>query len=75
MHHIDVKGAYLNGKLDEDIYMHQPDGFVREGTEGLVCKLNKGIYGLKQSGWVWYHTLKWELTQIGFTPGEADLTV
>lgn len=47
MHHINVKGAYLNGNLDEDVYMHQPEGFIEEGMEALVCKLNKGIYSLK----------------------------
>jgi hypothetical protein len=48
---IDVKGAYLNGKLDEEIYMKQPEGFT-DGTN-RVLKLNKTIYGLKQSGKVW----------------------
>ena len=47
---INVKGAYLNGKLDKDVYMQQPEGFVQPGREGLVCKLLKGVYGLKQSG-------------------------
>ena len=44
---IDVKGAYLNGKLEENIYMWQPEGFIEPGTKSLVCKLNKGVYGLK----------------------------
>ena len=48
--HVDVKGAYFNGKLEDDVYMHQPDGFIEEGKEALVCKLNKGLYRLKQSG-------------------------
>ena len=51
---VDIKGAYLNGWLDDDdIYMHQPDGFIIEGKEDLICKLNKSMYGLKQSGRVW----------------------
>ena len=47
-HHIDVKTAYLNSEMDEDIYVHQPEGFVTKGKENLVCKLNKAVYGLKQ---------------------------
>jgi hypothetical protein len=72
---IDVKGAYLNGILEDDVYMRQPEGFVQPGKENLVCKLYKGIYGLKQSGRVWHHTLKSELGKLGFTPGDADTTV
>ena len=73
---VDIKGAYLNGRLDDDdVYMRQPDGFIVEGKEDLICKLNKSMYGLKQSGRVWHHTLRSELQKISFTPGEADTTV
>ncbi len=43
----DVKTAFLNGELEEDIYMDQPQGFVQDGKEDLVCKLKKSLYGLK----------------------------
>ena len=73
---MDIKGAYLNGWLDDDdVYMHQPDGFIVEGKEDFVCKLNKSMYGLKQSGRVWHHTLRSKLQKIGFTLGEANMTV
>jgi Reverse transcriptase (RNA-dependent DNA polymerase) len=72
---VDVKGAYLNGKLDEPVYMHQPEGFIEPGEEHLVCKLNKGIYGLKQSGRVWHNTLRSELEKIGFKKWEVDKMV
>ena len=72
---IDVKGAYLNGKLDKDVYMRQPEGFIEPGKERLVCKLLKGVYGLKQSGRVWHHLLKTKLKNIRFKAGEADMTV
>jgi len=48
VHQMDVKTAFLNGELDEKIYMDQPDGFVVKGDERKVCKLLKSLYGLKQ---------------------------
>ena len=72
---VDVKGAYLNGRLNETVYMRQPEGFATEGKENLVCRLNKGIYGLKQSGRVWYRTLRAEMEKLGFKSGEADETI
>lgn len=65
IHQMDVIAAYLNGNLDEDIYMIQPPGF--EQANDMVCKLNKGLYGLKQSGRVWYHKAHEALTRLGFT--------
>jgi Reverse transcriptase (RNA-dependent DNA polymerase) len=55
--------------------MRQPEGFVVEGKEHMVCKLNKGVYGLKQSGRIWRQTLKKGLESLGFTAGHADRTV
>jgi len=50
----DVGTAFLNGKLDEEIYMEQPDGCIQSGQEHLVCKLQKPLYGLKQSPRCWH---------------------
>ena len=72
---MDLKGTYLNGKLEEEVYMRQLEGFIEEGKQELVCKLNKGVYGLKQSGQVWHQLLKSQLEKTGFIPGEADSTV
>ena len=47
IHQMDVVLAFLNGKLQEDIYMQQPEGYVQAGNEQLVCKLKKSLYGLK----------------------------
>ena len=46
---MDVKIDFLNGELEEEIYMEQPDGFLVHGQENKVCKLDKYIYGLKQA--------------------------
>jgi len=50
VHHINIKSAYLNGDLDEEIYMDQPKGLMVPGQESKVCRLKKSLYGLKQAG-------------------------
>jgi hypothetical protein len=47
---LDIRNAYLYGKLDEEIYMEQPEGFHMEGYENLVICLKRALYGLKQAG-------------------------
>jgi transposase InsO family protein len=72
LHQMDVRSAYLNGDLEEELYMKQPTGFVRPGTDGLVCRLNKSLYGLKQAGRTWNKRIDVELKARGFTPIHAD---
>ena len=50
---MDVKTAFLNGHLEECIYMMQPDGFIEKGQEHMLCKLKRSIYGLKQASRSW----------------------
>ena len=66
LHLMDVKIAFLNGDLDEEVYMEQSIGFVEIGKEDLVCKLNKSIYGLKQASRQWYLKFDRIITQNGF---------
>ena len=54
---LDVKTSFLNGDLDEEIYMTQPQGFEVKGKENLVCRLKKSLYGLKQAPQQWYLNL------------------
>lgn len=71
-HHMDVKTAFLNGELQEEIYMEQPEGYIKQGEEQLVCKLIKSLYGLKQSPRAWNKKLNEELTKAGFARCESD---
>ena len=69
LHQMDVKTAYLNAPIDCEIYMEQPDGFRKNGVNGekLVYKLNKSLYGLKQSGRMWNQLLHAHFVDNGFT--------
>ena len=51
VHHMDVKSAFLNGDLAEEVYVHQPPGFIDLDSEGKVLKLHKALYGLRQAPW------------------------
>ena len=55
LHQMDVKTAFLNGDIDETIYMVQLENFVSRDTKRMVCKLKKSIYGLKQASCQWYY--------------------
>lgn len=70
--HIDVKTAFLNGIIDTEIYIKQPEGFVEPGKENLVCKLNRSIYGLKQSARCWNQRINDIFIKFGFRRGIAD---
>ena len=72
---MDVKTAFLNGELEEEIYMDQPDGFVVKGEERKVCKLLKSLYGLKQAPKQWHEQFDRTLTSVGVVVNEADKCV
>jgi len=66
IHQMDVKSAFLNGVLEEEIYMEQPIGFVIAGKETKVCRLKKVLYGLKQASRVWNLQFHGVLLDLGF---------
>lgn len=68
---IDVKNAFINGHLEEDIYMMQPPGYVST-DKSQVCKLHRSLYGLKQAPRAWHDRLKLALKQFGFSPSRCD---
>ena len=69
---MDVVTAFLNGNLEEDIYMEQPEGYVQQGKEKLVCKLKKSLYGLKQSSRCWNKVSTEFMMSIGYHQSTAD---
>ena len=54
IHHTDVKTAFLNAIIQEEVYIEQPQGFEMHGKESHVCRLKKALYGLKQAPTAWY---------------------
>ncbi len=68
----DVETAFLNGDLEEEIYMKQPEGFVQPGEENLVCRLKRSLYGLKQSPRCWNFLLDKHLSALGFVRSVND---
>ena len=69
---MDVVAAFLNGQLEEEIYMEQPDGYIESGKENFVCKLNESLYGLKQSLRCWNTVFREYMETIHFKPSTAD---
>ena len=72
--HIDIRNAYLHGLIDEEVYVEQPSCFEQIADQGneLVCRLKKGLYGLKQAGRQWNLRLLQEICLLGFTQCKSD---
>ncbi|KAK8634151.1 hypothetical protein V6N13_014980 [Hibiscus sabdariffa] len=69
---MDVKTAFLNGKLEEDVYMTQPEGFATPENAGKVCKLQRSIYGLKQASRSWNLRFNDAIKEFGFIRNEDE---
>ena len=72
VYQMDVKTAFLTGKLDEDIYMAQPDGFSDTANPDYVCKLQRSLYGLKQSPRMWNKTIDDFMLGLKFKKCDSD---
>lgn len=68
---LDIKTAFLNGELHEDVWIQQPEGFQQGGPQ-LSCKLHRALYGLKQAPRAWHAKLRSALCELGFQQSEAD---
>ena len=69
---MDVNSAFLNGKLEEEVYIEQPEGFLLSENKDYVCKLKKALYGLKQTPSAWFSRLDSSLKQQGFKRGATE---
>ena len=77
VHHMDVKTAFLNGDLQEEVFVEQAPGFAQKGQEHKVLKLHKALYGLHQAPRAWNQKLDEKLKELGFTrcPSEHAIYV
>ena len=75
LYQMDVKSAFLNGPIKEEVYVEQPPGFESEEYPNHVYKLHKALYGLKQAPRAWYECLRDFLIENGFRIGKADSTL
>ena len=75
LYQMDVKNAFLNGMLQEEVYVEQPKGFVNPHKPDDVYKLKRALYGLKQAPRAWYDRLTTYLTEHEFKRGFADTTL
>jgi hypothetical protein len=75
LHQMDVKSAFLNGVLEEVVYVRQPPGFESEKYPHQVYKLRKVLYGLKHAPRAWYGRLRGFLFERGFEMGKVDQTL
>jgi hypothetical protein len=69
---MDIKTAFLNGDLDDEVYMEQPEGFVLPNNEKKVCKLVNSLYGLKQAPKQWHEKFDTVILSNGFKHNRAD---
>jgi hypothetical protein len=75
LHQMDMKSAFLNGVLEEEVYVRQPLGFESEKYLHRVYKLRKALYGLKQAPRAWYGRFRGFLFERGFEIGKVDQTL
>jgi len=72
IHDMDVNTAFLNGVIEEEVYIEQPEGFEIFSNESHVCRLKRALYGLKQAPCSWYTRIDNYFTGLGFSKSEVD---
>ena len=72
LHQMDVKTTFLNGLIEEEVYIEQPQGFESNDQETHVCRVKKALYGLKQTPKAWYGRIDGFLMSLGFTESKAN---
>jgi hypothetical protein len=72
LHQMDVKTTFLNGVIEEEVYVEKPHGFEVEDKKSHVFRLKKALSGLKQAPRAWYGRIDSFLTSLGFTKSKAD---
>ena len=72
VYQMDVKSTFLNGDLEEEVYMEKPEGFSLTYNPNYVYKMKKDIYGMKQAPQAWYYRLDKFLQDKGFKKGIVD---
>ena len=72
IHQMDVKTTFLNGVIEEEVYIEQPEGFETLDRESHVCKLKRALYGLKQAPHAWYTIIDNYFIRLWFTKSEVD---
>ncbi|KAI5344419.1 hypothetical protein L3X38_012296 [Prunus dulcis] len=75
LYQLDVKFAFLNGVLKEEVYVEQPQGFVKENEEIMVYKLHKALYRLKQAPRAWYDEIDAYFNSVGFKKSSSEATL
>jgi hypothetical protein len=69
---MDVNTTFLNGKIEHEVFVEQPDGFILHNKGTHVCKLRKALYGVKKAPRVWYDRIDGFLKSLGFQKSDAD---
>jgi hypothetical protein len=69
---MDAKTTFLNGEIEEEVYIEQQEGFVIHNEKYHVCRLKKALYGLKQAPCAWYEKMDGFLMSLGFSKSSAD---
>jgi hypothetical protein len=72
---MDVKTTFLNGKIEQEVFVEQPEGCVLHNKDTHVCKLRKALYGLKQVPRVWYDRIDGFLKSLDFQKSDVDVNL